>query len=733
MKVRVKKPSNKAGEALRRAIPFPNLLQATPFGFINSNTVGTNDDKITTTMKGVDESDANLEAERGEVIVNPDLSGVYNIGGKPHSRGGTPLYAKGGSFIYSNSKGLAITKQDAEDFDFKKGGNKVKNMTPAKVLKREVDIEEYNRLMSIIADKDQTKIAKTSAALMLEKLQEKMGQVAYLQELKKNFPDGIPPFAAGSAPVENPEIEDAKKINDSFRLGGITSSIYPETQYSGWQRHSKNYGGGGRVKPSAIELLKSMGLDSDYAARKYFYNTRIGADYKGTEAQNLAMADLISQDVPPDSTGKWGGDRYKSKNPKTGVVSNTWNAMTKFGSPEDYAQAVGYTGNPQNIKAMQQWVKDTYPKEVADIHKQYGMPSGGKPVDGRLGVRWDAIADKINQGTPKINMPNMPRPTIPTFTPSNTNPNIPKGKMGPKDPVPAIPWEGIDVPMNAMEKLTVVTPGLEALTAKPYYDMLTQLDLPQVRLDRVDNKQELADIQGQSNLITKEAFANSPAGVAQAISAEVRAKGLQGIAESNSRINQANTQIGNQESMTNYNSATRQQEFNAQQLHNTFNNNQLTQQRMGEFRREGFNQSLNNANAIQTNLDTISQAATASALPYVTNAKDSDGNDILVKGADGRDYTVQGTPFSLNSKRLPSFNPMFGSLDSMGVQQAAASTSTNAGLSGALSKLNQAIQAGDIDLINASSRAIAALYRSGAKGTSTPMENLTQALLNVRR
>ena len=299
MKIRIKKSVQ---DPLSKVIPFPNMLS--PSGLIESDIVGTRDDKITTAVKQVDEEDANIEAEKGEYILRPDLSGIYSIGGKTHKKGGTPLFVEPGSFIFSNSKDLAINQKEKEHFDFKKGTKKDKENTPAKVLAREIDTKEYNRLMSIVSDENSSEISKASAALMIQKFQKKIGQVAFLQEGKKQFPDGIPGFAQGTAPVKTEEQEFAEDLTKSFAYGGST--------------------------------------------------------------------DLI----PPDKTGKWGGDYTKSKNPKTGKVSNTWNAMTKFGSPEEYAQAVGYNGDPQNIKAMQRWIMKNYPDVVNEIHSstEYGMP-----------------------------------------------------------------------------------------------------------------------------------------------------------------------------------------------------------------------------------------------------------------------------------------------------------------------------------------------------------------------
>jgi len=61
--------------------------------------------KINSTLQPSPREEATLEAERGETVVtNLQHEGIpefYTIGGKPHSRGGTPLNLPENSFIFS--------------------------------------------------------------------------------------------------------------------------------------------------------------------------------------------------------------------------------------------------------------------------------------------------------------------------------------------------------------------------------------------------------------------------------------------------------------------------------------------------------------------------------------------------------------------------------------------------------------------------------------------------------
>ena len=63
------------------------------------------------TIKPVDREDATMEAEKGESMTrqNPDGSlSTFDIEGKKHSQGGTPLQGKNGDFIFSDFKKLAL-------------------------------------------------------------------------------------------------------------------------------------------------------------------------------------------------------------------------------------------------------------------------------------------------------------------------------------------------------------------------------------------------------------------------------------------------------------------------------------------------------------------------------------------------------------------------------------------------------------------------------------------------
>lgn len=659
---------------INNPIPYPSLFNINPFGLIATNPVGTNDESVTSIIKPVPREDANVEAEKGELLVKHDLTGLYKIHGKTHAEGGTPIIAKGGSFIFSNDKGLAFTKEDKDTFNFKGGSNTKRNNTPAKVLQREVNAKDYNSLMSILSDNKKDTIAKQSAALMLQKHQEKIGQVALLQEAKKSMREGIPSFAMGPTQLSTPQFDHAKQ-----------------------------------------------GADLMYAALGGFI------------PQYAEGGDTEDPDNPPDKTGKWAYDNRKSKNPKTGVVSNDWNAMKNYNSPQDYASAVGYTGkvdgSPTSNTKLQQYVMQKYPDIVKQFHSptQYGMPASGRPDDGKLGVRWDAIGQEIQ----RRNSP--PGATLPPLASLNiAPPNVTAAPPSVKSPLgpPAIEdqWKGFKFGMNPQEQLSAAAPFLSAIAQKPFYDMLVQKYTPNVRMDRIDPTQEVADVQAASSLGTREAYQNMPGQAAAAQGAAAQARATGAIQNIYHQTDERNSQIANQELGINEQNKVGDTNFNLGQIQQTYRNNILTQQRRQEQLTNAGTASLNNGLAIQNHLDAMGFAATQSALPFVTQAKDAQGNPLYTTDAQGRKHIQDGVPIGFDQNRNTTYNPMFGGLNSVGVNQAGANAIGRNFNSILMEQINTALQDKSPEGTKRLYTLMLGLDRTNkpnAKG-DTPLENIGQ-------
>lgn len=174
---------------------------------------------INTSIKPIDEDKANIEAEKDEVLLTfkPTGLALHNIKGKPHSKGGTPLNVPEGSFIFSNDKDMSLSKEEINTFklgSYQKGGL-IKN-TPAAVLKRAIDLNHNNRMVDTLQN-SKNSAEKTTAMKMLEKYQRTIGNIAALQESRKDV--DIPPFA--TLITDSPEVKLQKDNQEQFSKGGF--------------------------------------------------------------------------------------------------------------------------------------------------------------------------------------------------------------------------------------------------------------------------------------------------------------------------------------------------------------------------------------------------------------------------------------------------------------------------------------------------------------------------------
>lgn len=209
MKVKVVKTPNKRIKPLysqdKKTFSLDTTLVSYPYGDKGPSKIGTQ-------YPEVPEDQANIEAEKGETILTPELE-HYTIGGKTHKQGGTPIKAEIGSFIFSNDKKLKIKGHILEEFGIKANSDKAKEgMTPADVAKK----YKTNKFLAILRDTEAPKIDKDTASLMLGNYKNKLSKVAFIQEAKKNFPNGVPDLAKSDE-----LIQDEQDQGYEFKKGGL--------------------------------------------------------------------------------------------------------------------------------------------------------------------------------------------------------------------------------------------------------------------------------------------------------------------------------------------------------------------------------------------------------------------------------------------------------------------------------------------------------------------------------
>lgn len=229
-------------------------------GFTRDKLLSLNvDPEINTTIKKNDDK-SNVEIEGDEIVLKPDLSGLFKAKGKSHAKGGMDVYLEPDSFIFSADKSTAITKKKLELMELKDGGKA--KLTPAEVVKKNVDPKHYNTLINNISDINKDELAKKSSVRMLNKYMEYLGNIAYLQEEKKGFPQGLPDISMGTAPVYKADVkEDIMEQKQYAKMGG---TILPRAQVGAivppFDKNAKFVLQDGTITTLAQELANPDGL-----------------------------------------------------------------------------------------------------------------------------------------------------------------------------------------------------------------------------------------------------------------------------------------------------------------------------------------------------------------------------------------------------------------------------------------------------------------------------------------
>ena len=163
---------------------------------------------VNKTLGPIDRESANLEAEKGETaltdLTNDGSFELYNIGGKRHTEGGTPLNLPEQSFVYSDTRSMKLTVEELMSLGIKSN----KKMTPAEASKR----FPLNEFIETLESENSDKVSIDTAEEMIDKNKIKLSQIAFIQESKKDFSDGLPlaayPFLVSKG--INPQEMEAK-------------------------------------------------------------------------------------------------------------------------------------------------------------------------------------------------------------------------------------------------------------------------------------------------------------------------------------------------------------------------------------------------------------------------------------------------------------------------------------------------------------------------------------------
>lgn len=502
---------------------------------------------------------SNVEIEKDELVLNPDLSALFKARGKKHSQGGIDVMLKPESFIFSDDKTLAFSEDDHELLELKAGG-KVKTSTPADVIRKNIDVKHYNRLVQNINDPLKDELAKKSSIMMLEKYIKTLGNVAFLQEAKKNFPEGTPSFFQG-LPPKNEDLEGQINMQKQYskyggrilpkaQLGSNGLPQLPLTTYKNKDDWDWVWDKSGHLVPVPKQAKAPTAPtdNGDNIPDGYF-----GPDiYDLQEQRKKAKQNPYA---PNTSWDLWHGDKYNNfqKNNKVDFS----NAADKMGIDlNKTAQELGYNG-PKNTKAFQEWLYKSSPENAAVIDKWHNTysngPTGGK-FDGKIGVRWaNALKDITNQKqrvpTSGIN----PGPINPlSRMPGNQIQRPPVDETIIPNPVDGQEQKGLEAnwDFTPWQKLGMGYDAYKLLAAKRYMPYRTQVNMRTVNPYLQNPENSINDIKAAGNMQMNASRTLNPI-IANAQNSAVAADIMNKMPQIRGQYDNQNAQIMNQNNMAN--------------------------------------------------------------------------------------------------------------------------------------------------------------------------------------
>ena len=279
-------------------------LVTTPQEFYGStNFNNSRDENVRYSLSSVPRENANVEAEGGETVLtdlnNDGQFGLYNINGPRHSKGGVPMFLPEQSFIFSDTPKLKFGKEEMSELDMM--GDK---KTPAKISKKFDLNTYYAELGSQYADN----ISSLSAELMLKKNMNDLSKLAFMQESKKGFEDGVPlaahPYliSVGEDPIqftakieEISEKQAEKDIINSLPLDQ-QQQIMMLQEFMAQAQQQQEGNPQGNVGPN--EQMAIQAEPGSFNAMEAAYGTEIKSYQNGTEV------DLQEGDDTADGTFK---------------------------------------------------------------------------------------------------------------------------------------------------------------------------------------------------------------------------------------------------------------------------------------------------------------------------------------------------------------------------------------------------------------------------------------------
>jgi len=359
--------SVKTGQQMNGAL----AIQPTAMGGADIDQyIGEEQLKVQKTIQPIDRDKANVEVEKGEVVVTDNGDGIpetYVAGGKRHSAGGTPLNLPDDSFIFSDTKSMRIKDPEI----LKMFGKKKGSYTPADLAKQ-YDINKYRQ---ILQDPNSDAIDKKTADLMIRNYTMKLGGLAVAQEGKKAFPQGIPkisePFLEAMGiqqeaimPTYQPHTHAPQDEQEMMGNPGeemAEQQMMPEDQMMMMPPQDQG------MPPMAAYGMAMGGYEMPFAP-DYAY----GGLFKAVEGVES------SEDVTPYTGGKTKAGSKTPTGKSNAYASNNEPLDQHLERWEKVVPGISTMSDGEAQKAMYDWSLANNPDAIKAMWKEWGNTEQGK-------------------------------------------------------------------------------------------------------------------------------------------------------------------------------------------------------------------------------------------------------------------------------------------------------------------------------------------------------------------
>lgn len=322
--------------------------------------------KPKTTIGKIPKEEANAEVEGGEFVIG-DLNGdgfleTFSYVGPTHTKGGINAKLTPDSFIFSNSKDLAITDEDVlkDIFDLKA---RKKGYTPGDIAKK-FNINEH---VAVIKDPNADKFSKGTAVRMMQSKVNLLGHLALIQEEMKGFPKGIPAIAKAvfgddlnlDTPIDEPIDEPQEEGLEQFATGGQKEDS--PKKYKTAREHllaieQKKREAGSEENPKRVPIKKSTSSKPKKEYSGDFMSKALSSNKPYDNSTQLDRAlekypirNVQNGDVEIDGLYKSVGQKFY-KNGELYVITKTWEGTDNIAAEKVSDPSVTIAPNFSDIK-----------------------------------------------------------------------------------------------------------------------------------------------------------------------------------------------------------------------------------------------------------------------------------------------------------------------------------------------------------------------------------------------